>query len=72
MLMATTPAPTGPVLTGASAIGKALGICERHVRRLAAEGRLPGVFRLGRNNSPLRITRDDLRAIRAGETKPPE
>jgi hypothetical protein len=48
-----------PPLVGAGAIGNALGVSERTVRRLKKQGLLPGVYQLpGRGpNTPYRIDR---------------
>jgi hypothetical protein len=48
-----------PVLSGARAIGRALGVSGKTVLRLYACGMLPGVYKLpGRGtNTPLRIAR---------------
>jgi hypothetical protein len=61
-----------PVLSGARAIGRILGVSGKTILRLYARGMLPGVYKLrGRGvNTPLRIARGaipELRSFLAGK-----
>lgn len=54
---------TESYLRGSKAIAKALGVCERTIRRKAQAGELP-VIRKGKNTSPLMMDRKDIDRLR--------
>ena len=53
-------------LSGASAIGKALGVSRATVTRMIKDGRLP-TFRTGEKTSPHRVERKTLDQLRRGQ-----
>lgn len=60
------PMTDGRYLSGASAIGKALGVSRATVTRMIKDGRLP-TFRTGEKTSPHKVERKQLEALRRGK-----
>jgi hypothetical protein len=67
-MTATDNAERGRFVTGATAIGKALGVSPITVRRMIEDGRLKA-FRIGGNTSPWKVWLSDIERIRGNRAR---